>query len=1128
MECLSCHTSNRSGRRFCSNCGAALPVECVECGFANEADDSFCGGCGSSLTSQLPAVAASQKTPERSVASPKVLTNADAQQYAFEGSRRQLTVMFCDLVGSTVISEGLDPEEMTRLLTAYRNACAEVVERYGGFIGNFMGDGLLIYFGYPQAHEDDPQRAIQAGLCIIAAVDALNDDFSATEVRLNVRIGINTGLVVAADIGAGEQREKMAIVGDTPNIAARLQGLAEPGTVVIGRRTHRLIEGLFVCEPLGPQTLKGISDPIEVHRVCESTQARSRFEATVQRGLTPLSGRKEEVNLLSGRLKLAEDGDGQVVMISGEPGVGKSRILQSFQSIVEKEEIPIATFVCSNYRRDTPFYPVIDFLERTLGARSDAAPEVMLDKLDAFLIELGLDVDEYAWLIAAMLTLPTSGRYNSLPLTLEDQKNRTLKALVSIIEAMSVEKPILVMVEDLQWADHSTHEFLGLLVEHVRTARMLLLVAFRADFKPSWTREPHLTVVRLRHLSRAESIELIEGLTGERQLSKEVMNHILAKTDGVPLFIEELTKVVLEMDRHVIRDTRTEISDPLEATAIPDSLQDSLMARLDYLGSAKEVAQLASVLGRTFDHVLIAAVFQKNEEDLRRDLLRLVEAELLYRRGIAPEVVYEFKHALVKDAAYEGLLHSKRRQLHLEIAEAIEGQFPQMTLRGPELLSYHYQEAGQVEKAIPYALKAGDLAADRYASTEASAHYQGALDMAKSIPSPDDSARTQIRAILKLANVASNRAQFEQNLGNLGAARALAEKMDHRVRLCQIQYWTGRTYYVLGRFKLAAELAKQALETADGLSSPETLRFGPVNLLGRVHCLLGEPVAAINYSAQSVEQMREDGNLMEEAAVSGVLAFAYAQHGDYDEALAVADRGVTLAEELDHLPTLAACLMFRGVVNGWFGKLEAATPDFERGLYTCEKSGDVFRKYLTLGWRGEACLIAGEITAARNNLEQSLELGTVLGTTFHRGAFEAFLAQALLEEGDVDLALTTCERAIETATEAGETWPRSIALRIASEVQLSREAPDLENAKSSIEAAIGIQQQRECGCDLAWSRLVEGHVLKASGDESGAKSAYSNALTKFTTLDISRGVDLASEALGVDEIDAKPRARNVS
>ena len=1045
---------------------------------------------------------------------PAPIVQSGGRPYAFEGDRRQLTVMFCDLVGSTIISERLDPEEMTGLLTAYRIACAEVVERYGGFIGNFMGDGLLIYFGYPQAHEDDPQRAIRAGLSIIAAVEELNKDFlSAPDVRLTVRIGINTGLVVAADIGAGEQREKMAIVGDTPNVAARLQALAEPGTVVIGRRTHRLIEGLFVCEPMGPQTLKGISEPIEVFKVCETTEARSSFEAKIQRGLSPMTGRKEEVGLLINRWEQARTGDGQVVLISGEPGVGKSRVLQNFQSIVDGQDCPTVSFVCSNYRQDTPFHPVIDFFERTLSADANNAPDAMLDKLDAFLAENGLDVSEYGSLLAAMLSLPASGRYDAPVLTLEDQKNKTLKALVEVVKALSSKKPLLILVEDLQWADHSTVEFLGLLVEHVRTAPILLVQAFRADFEPQWSKQPHLTVIRLRHLSRAESIELIEGVTGGSPLPDEVMEHILSKTDGVPLFIEELTKLVMEMDLLELQEGSYKLTGPLGATAIPDSLQDSLMARLDHLGTAKEAAQLASVLGRTFGHALLLAVTQKSEESLDRALTRLVDSELLYRRGLAPEIVYEFKHALIKDAAYQGLLHSKRRQLHREIAEILEGRFPHVTERSPELLSYHYKEAGDVEAAIPYAFKAGDAAAARYASTEASAHYQSALDMAKSIASAEASARLQIRAILKLANVASSRDQFERNLGNLGMARTLAEKIDHQIRLCQIQYWTGRTYYVLGRFALAADLARQALDLAQALGDDARMTTGPVNLLARVHCLLGEPAAAVNYATQSVSQMNATGDHVEEAAVSGVLAFAHAQHGNYTDAMAAANHGVALAEKLDHLPTMAACFMFRGVVNGWFGRLSDATPDFEQSLYVCERSGDVFRKYLTLGWHGEACLVAGEIIAARNNLEQCLELGSTLGTSFHRGAFEAFLAKAMLCQGEPEKALVHSEAAVATATESGETWPRSIALRVSTEVQIACSTPDLALAQQEIANAISIQTERECACDLAWSHLVQGQVHQAKGDHAVAKQALEVAKKMFDDLNIERGQELTKQAV---------------
>lgn len=934
MDCLNCSEINRDDRRLCRSCGTALPMGCSGCGFANDAGDTFCGGCGQALGATA---SAPEPTPKQEVAIAPVLSTIS------EG-RRQLTVMFCDLVGSTTISEQLDPEEMARLLTDYRKTCSKVVEYFGGFIGKFMGDGLLIYFGYPHAQENDPQRAIEASLAIVSAVEAMNGDGDGSGPLLRVRIGINTGLVVTGEIGTGGLHEKMAIVGDTPNIAARLQNLAKPGTVLMGGKTHRLVDVFFVCDFLGPKLLKGFSETIDVYQVRQSMTARGRFEAKLERGRPPLAGRSEEIGLLFSRWEQVQDNDGQVVLISGEAGVGKSRILQSLQSTATENSGTMVNFVCSNYRKDTPFHPIIDFLERILDAGIDSEPEEVLDRLDALLLDLNLTTDTNGALIASMLSLPTSGRYQVMPATLEDQKNNILKAMVSIAVALSAQAPLLIVVEDLHWADHSTMEFLDLLVEEVRTKPILLVSAFRPELASPWTRYPNVTSIRLRHLSRNESIDLIDGVTGGRQLPLEIRDHILNKTDGIPLFIEELTKLVLEMDLLAIVDDTYVLTGAFSATAIPDSLQDSLMARLDHLGPAKEAAQLASVLGRTFGHALLLAVSQTSQTKLDDSLASLVESELLYRRGLAPEVIFEFKHALVKDAAYQGLLRSKRLKLHKIIAEIVERDFQQMAERNPELLAYHYREAGEVEKAIPFCFIAGDEAAGRYAPAEASAHYQFAFEMAKEISDPDTSARSQIKAVLKLANVIVKRDQLEANLGNLEYARKLAEEINHPVRLCQIQYWIGRSYYVMGRFNLAAEFARLALDIAETLGDDGSIQTGPVNLLARVHCLMGEPVAAISYATRSVKQMRGLGDIMEEAAVSGVLSFAHAQHGQFAEAIAAADHGVELAQELGHLPTIAACLMFRGVVNGWFGKLENAEPDFEQALYVCQKSGDVFRK----------------------------------------------------------------------------------------------------------------------------------------------------------------------------------------
>lgn len=1117
MDCLNCSADNREGRRFCRSCGSALPVVCGACGFANEPDDAFCGGCGQNLAEAAPAsqpakAVAPARSQDTIASKPEQDRDTASLPDTAQGARRQLTVVFCDLVGSTTLSERLDPEEMSELLTEYRKVSKKVIKQFGGFIGNFMGDGLLIYFGYPQAQEDDPQRAIRASLGLIAAVQELNANLFDPSIRLQVRIGISTGLVVTGEIGTGGLHEKMSIVGDTPNVAARLQGLAEPDTVVIAGRTHRLVEGFFVCDHLGAKKLKGLSEPIDVYCVRQSTSARSRFEAMLERGLTPLAGRNEELNLLENRWDLAKEGEGQVVLVSGEPGVGKSRIVQSLQSLVTKDGGSVLTLVCSNDRSDTPFHPLIDFFERTLDVGIESAADDVLDRLEAFLKALGLGEDNVVVALASMLGLPVSSRYETKSQTLEDQKHQILRVLVAVGGAMSEQAPLLVIVEDLQWVDHSTREFLELALEEVRNKPILLLSAYRSNFEPDWKLDRNVTSLRLRHLSRNESKELIDGVTGGVALPSEVRDHILNKTDGVPLFIEELTKLVLEMDLMVQQGGAYVLTGPFISTAIPDSLQDSLMARLDHLGSAKEAAQLASVLGRAFGRTLLAAVSHTPENVLYEDLTRLVNSELLYRRGIDPDVVFEFKHALVKDAAYQGLLRSKRIKLHLEIAQIIEAQFAQMADRNPELLAYHYREAGDAEKAIAYSFRAGDEAAGRYASAEATAHYQSTLDMAKTIDAPKLSAQLQIKAILKLANVALGRDQLERNLEKLQDARILAETINHQVRLCQILYWIGRTHYVMGRFELAIDFARQALDLAETFEGDDRIRTGPVNLLARVHCLTGEPVAAITYAARSVQQMHELGDGMEEASVSGVLAFAHAQHGQYAQALAAADHGVALAEKVGHLPTKAACLMFRGVVNGWFGNLSEAEPDFENALFVCQKSGDVFRKYLTLGWQGEARLIAGEIEAAQRSLEECLALGKTLGTFFHRGAFEAFLAKAMLAQGDIKAARKLSQTAVETATHSSETWPLSIAQRTLAEVELALDRPDLDVAQAAVDAAIAIQQERQCGCDLAWSHLVHGHLSVAINAPDQAQIAFSTAFGMFLDLGIKRGATMAQAA----------------
>jgi class 3 adenylate cyclase len=640
-----------------------------------------------------------------------------------EAERRQLTVMFCDLAGSTELSERLDPEDLREILQAYQKACSEIIGRYEGHVAKYIGDGLLVYFGYPKAHEDDAQRAVRAGLEIVSGVAGLSGRIGAPpNIELAAHLGIHTGLVVAGEMGAGDTREEMAIVGETPNIAARLEGLAGPGSVLISDSTHSLIEGLFVCEALGPQSLKGISEPVAVYRVKGETTARSRFEAAASRGLMPLVGREQEMALLLDRWEQAKHGEGQVVLLSGEAGIGKSRITRMLRDRVASEDHVRLRYQCSPYHTNSALHPIMDQLERAAGFARDDPARVRLGKLESLLAQSSRQPAEAVPLLAAVLSIPTGDRFPPLELSPEAQKERTLAALIDQIKGLAENRPLLIIFEDAHWIDPTSQELLDLIVDHAQALKALVLITYRPVFASPWGGHPHVTSLTLNRLGRRQSQSMVRALTANKSLPDEVLDQILAKTDGVPLFLEELTRTVLESGLLKEEEDLYVLAGPLPPLAIPATLHDSLMARLDRLSPIKEVAQTAAAIGREFSHQLLSEVSTATDEGLEDALAQLAEAELVFRRGKPPQATYTFKHALVRDAAYESLLKSKRRELHGRIAEALEQSFPERAEVEPELLAYHLTEAELTEPAIAYWRTAGLRAIERSANVEAVAH----------------------------------------------------------------------------------------------------------------------------------------------------------------------------------------------------------------------------------------------------------------------------------------------------------------------------------------------------------------------------------------------------------------------
>jgi class 3 adenylate cyclase len=672
--------------------------------------------------------------------------------------RRQVTVMFSDLVGSTALSARLDLEDLREVISAYQRCVADTVRRFGGFVARYMGDGVLIYFGYPAAHEDDAERAVRSGLALIDAVAAL----PAPE-PLQVRIGTATGMVVVGDlVGSGEAQEH-DIVGETPNLAARLQAIAEPNTVVIAEATRNLLGNLFELKDLGPKELKGIAGPVTAFAVLWASSVESRFEAMHPGALTALVGREEELELLLRRWARARTGEGQVVLLSGEAGIGKSRLSAALMEDIAAEPHTRLRYFCSPQHTDSAFYPIIGQFERAAGFAHGDTPQTKFDKLDALLAQTSTSRQDAA-LLAEMLSLPNDGRYPALELVPEQRRQKTLVALDVRLETLARSSPVLMIFEDAHWGDPTSLEAFGRTVDRIASLRALLIVTFRPEFEPPWIGQPHVTALTINRLAERDITAMIDSVIGNKLLPANIRKDIIERTDGIPLFVEEMTKAVLEAGGELeAMQTAAAVSSP--ALAVPASLHASLMARLDRLGPAKEVAQIGAAIGREFSHGLLAAVVRKPEAELGSELDRLIRAGLLFRKGVPPHATYLFKHALVQDAAYGTLLRQPRRALHARIADTLEQQFAEIAEGQPDLLARHCTEAGLIDKAAGLWGKAGLRSLERSALVEAVEQLTRALGQIATLPSTPALRREEI----KLQVALSRRASRAGNQGGRGA-----------------------------------------------------------------------------------------------------------------------------------------------------------------------------------------------------------------------------------------------------------------------------------------------------------------------------------------------------------------------
>jgi len=681
-------------------------------------------------------------------AAPAKASDLGSAEHTDTAERRQVTILFCDLVGSTALSFGLDPEDLHRLISNYQAIASDQITHYGGFVAKYMGDGLLAYFGYPHAHEEDAERALKAGLAIAERIGL----FEHAGTKLAVRVGIATGLVVVGDlIGSGSAQER-GVAGETPNLAARLQAIAEPGAVIISDVTRRLVGELFECRDLGNMSLKGIPAQVRAWHVLAPSTVENRFEALHSSRLAPLIGRDEELELLRKRWARSCAGEGQVALISGEPGIGESRLIAALHNDVIGDDQTTIRYFCSNHYHDSMLFPFIAQLERSAGFERDDGPGEKLSKLRALLAPLSLATDVTPRLLAELLDVVDP---DIPPLEIDPGRKRemTLQALLELFWTTAKQRPLLILFEDAHWADATSIELIGRIVTETPKHKILLVVTYRQEFQPKWIKHAPVCALSLSRLARSDSNQLIAAVTNNKVLPADIVQHILERTDGIPLFVEELTSMLIESG--LMREESNEfvLERPLPALAIPVTLHASLLARLDRLAPVKELAQIGAALGREFSFELLSAVSGRQESQVLADLDQLTAAGLIFRQGTSPNATFIFKHALVQEAAYSTLLNARRHELHSTIANVIEGQFPEIVAAQPEMLAHHLTQAGLYDAAIDYWQKAGERALDRSAHPEASGHLGEVIRLIGLLPEGVQRNRREYRAQMALGSV---------------------------------------------------------------------------------------------------------------------------------------------------------------------------------------------------------------------------------------------------------------------------------------------------------------------------------------------------------------------------------------
>ncbi len=963
--------------------------------------------------------------------------------------RRLLTVMFCDLVGSTPLSRRLDPEALRDVLKRFQNAVASAVIGYEGYVAKFLGDGVLTYFGWPRAYEDQAERAIRAALDAIVGVEDVRLDHLD---HLEVRIGIASGEVVVGEIIGDATSDSSAVIGETPNLAARLQGIANTGKIVISDATRNLVGTAFEFEDIGRFELKGFDGPVQAWRVVGEAEVESRFEASRGSNLTDLVGREHELGLLHEGWGRAKGGEGQVVLLSGEAGIGKSRTVQDFRNHLGDEPFLHHYYQCSPHHTNSAFHPVVQRLRREAAFSSADPVEKKLDKLEAFLSKTGLDIDKTAPVFAALLSLPGVMRYGQQDLSPQHLRSRIIEILIEQILEKSRKQPVLCVIEDVHWSDPSMGEFIGEIMSRIVDRAVYMLITYRPEFAPPWPDHAHASHLTLNRLGRGQAARIAQSVAGPDMLDA-IVEQIVRRSDGVPLYVEELTKSVLEKVASEHEGAVDEI--------IPPTLQSSLVARLDRLEDAKETAQLGAVIGREFPYDLLCAVTDRDEQTLRADLDRLVISGLVIRRGLPPDATYSFKHSLVQDAAYATILISKRQELHKKIVEVLEALTGDVNIERIDSLVHHAFQGELWQKAFSYAYQAGVKAMDRAALREAAAQFEHALQVAANLPETKENLERVVDLRFELRNALWALGRFEAILSHLGDSERFVERLKDPVRKGWVSVFESASLWQLGRSEKALSTAERALAVSrqsDDLSLEVAAHFYlGCPLVTSAHYLRAEEMfLTIAKRLKGYLSLERCGLPFVPAVISrSWLIWSMAERGDFEAGLEHGTEALQIAEEVGHPFNIAHVYYDLGYFYEIKGEIDQGVEALKTSLDLVEAWSLTYLSPFIKGFYGHVLALSGRLDEGIAQLEEANELYSSMGLGLFRSLVGMQLGDAYFLAGRIDEALMTLNRNLALARKRGERGHEAYGLRMLGDIAAAQpDAGATETAETNYQAAM--------------------------------------------------------------------------